>query len=91
LWIDNNRQMKLYSTGCMENNKHIKLYYRVYENNKQIELYSLWAWKITNKWRCIPLGIFSHTPRVIQLHLFVIFPTPCVIQLHFSVIVHTHR
>ena len=39
--------MKLYSPGCMENNKHIKLYYRVYENNKQIELYSLWAWKIT--------------------------------------------
>jgi hypothetical protein len=33
------------------------------ENNKQIELYSLWAWKITNKWRCITLGVWTITDK----------------------------
>jgi hypothetical protein len=33
------------------------------ENNKQIELYSRWAWKITNKWRCISLEVWTITDK----------------------------
>jgi hypothetical protein len=87
--IVHNRKKKLYDAVCME-------------NNKQIELYSLWAWKITNKWRCITLGV--HTHRAIQLHIFAIVHTHSasfvcylpnnqdnMVQLHLFVIVYTHR
>jgi hypothetical protein len=37
--------MELYSPMCME-------------NNKQMKLYSMGEWKITNKWSFIPLCVW---------------------------------
>jgi hypothetical protein len=33
------------------------------ENNKQMELYSMGACKITNKWSCIPLVVWKITNK----------------------------
>ena len=39
--IDNNKQMKLYSSGCIDNNKQMKLYSPgCIDNNKQMKLCS---------------------------------------------------
>ena len=42
--------MKLYSFGCIDNNKQMKLYYPGYV-------------EITNKWRCIPLSVGTITDK----------------------------
>ena len=42
--------MKMYSPGCMENNRQMKLYYPGYMVNKK-------------KWSCIPLGVWTITDK----------------------------
>ena len=38
--MENNKQMKLYSPGCMDNNRQMKLYYPVcMDNNRKMKLY----------------------------------------------------
>jgi hypothetical protein len=95
--IENNRQMEMYSPGCMDNKRQMKLYYPVcVENNRQMEVYSPWC---MDSFICLllsihqgPAGEYSsicllfsmHTPRGIQLHFLVIVYTRRGIQLHLS-------
>jgi hypothetical protein len=56
--MENNKQMELYSPGCMENKNQIKLYSSVcMENNKQKSCIPLGVWIIIKKMKMYSLGL----------------------------------